>query len=184
MAKTCIEIGCSDFNNLGHLSDYNWDVFLVEPVPKYATSLRSHFPDAVVVEAAISNVNSILEMSVLNSPSSEEWIRGISHLNVKESSGLVRKNAQLGVGEIELIKVRSLTLDTLIEEQKITRIDYMQVDVEGHEMVILENYSWRIKPAYMKIEHKFIDDKKLQRLLQEKGYHVNVERDDVYAFLL
>lgn len=184
MAKTCLEVGCSDFNNLAHFVDHGWDVFMVEPVPRYAESLRSKYPGATVVEAAISNVNGTLPMAVFNTDRKHEWMKGISHLDVKEASGLVDRNAALGSGTKQVIEVEALTLDTLLSVYNINDIEYLQIDVEGHELVILENYSWRIKPKYLKVEHKFIDDNRLAALLTAKNYHVSVERDDVYAVLL
>ena len=47
-----------------------------------------------------------------------------------------------------------MTLDMLIDNYKhkgFEKIDYLKIDAEGHETNILDAYSWKIKPSFIKI---------------------------------
>ena len=74
-----------------------------------------------------------------------------------------------------------MTLDSLIAKHKFEHINYLKIDVEGHELNILDNYSWEIEPDVIKCEHAHIDDIYLSELLKSKGYIVYVETSDIYA---
>lgn len=184
--KTFIEIGTSDFNNLDAFLDCGWRGFFVEPVPKYFESLKEKVKgkNSVCVQTAISNYDGTIKMDVLTPYEEEQWQRGISHVHAEGnhanySSNLVQRNKD--VGKVETIEVPCVTLDFFLEHFNIVEVDFMQIDVEGHELAILEHYSWNVKPKMMKIEHKFIDDKRLTNLLFKQGYKWWLEREDVYA---
>ena len=65
--------------------------------------------------------------------------------------------------------------------KEITYIDFMKVDVEGHEMDIFGAYDWRVKPTMIKLEHQHIDDIKMAKILEKQGYIVYTEGKDMYA---
>ena len=52
------------------------------------------------------------------------------------------------------IKVPCMKLDTLFAMYDLTEIDYMKIDVEGHELQVLRGYSWDVKPKMLKVEHQ------------------------------
>ena len=74
-----------------------------------------------------------------------------------------------------------MTLDSLITENEIDHIDFLKLDVEGHETNIIESYSWTIKPTFIKLEHWHIDDKNMKQMLESQGYLVYTEDRDIYA---
>lgn len=185
--KMFIEIGACDFDNLDDLLDRGWKGIFVEPIPEYYNSLRSKVmkPGRVVnvVPAAITNFDGKVDMETV--PGGPGWLRGISHISSEvidnTVSGLVKKNA---ANHMKKINVAALRLDTLLEIYHVDRIDLLQMDVEGHELVILNDYSWKIKPSYIRIEHKFVDDTILTSLLERKGYKCWTEKDDIYGILV
>lgn len=187
--KTFIEIGTSDFNNLDAFLDCGWRGFFIEPVPKYFESLQEKVKgkNSVCVQTAITNYNGTIKMDVLTPYQEEQWQRGISHVHAEGnpanySSNLVQRNKD--IGNVETIIVPCVTLDFFLEHFNIVEVDFMQIDVEGHELAILEHYSWNVKPKMLKIEHKFIDDSRLTSLLDSNGYKWWMEREDVYAILM
>ena len=48
-------------------------------------------------------------------------------------------------------------------------------------MDILKAYDWRVLPTFIKIEHHHIDDIKMKKMLEERGYIVYTEGRDIYA---
>ena len=182
--KTFIEIGACDFNNNDDLLDAGWKGFFVEPIPQYYDNLlrKVSGKEAVVIRAAVTDFNGTVEMDTV--PGATDWTRGISHISSEvldnTVSGLVKKNAR---ARMQVLSVPAITLDKLFDDYNIDELDFMQMDVEGHELVIFKNYSWRVKPKFIRIEHKFVDDTILFKLLEDKGYKCWTERDDIYGFL-
>lgn len=178
--KLFVEIGCADFSTCEPLLDTGWRGIFVEPVPRYAKHLREQTAgkDAVVIEAAVSDFDG--EAPFLVSTALNNWVRGISHLDTPTHRGakLLRLEANKDF-LAEQITVQCMTLDTLLKD--IRHVDFMKLDTEGHEINILHDYSWRVRPSFMKIEHKHIDDVLLRKILQEHGYMTWTEQDDIYA---
>jgi len=134
-----------------------------------------------IVEAAISDFDGHLEMVV---GGGADWAEGASHVTSPHHTGArlldMPVNARLRQGEI---RVPCMKLDTFLDEYGINEIDFCKIDVEGHELQVLTNYSWRVKPKILKIEHKHLPGGSLDRLLRPQGYSIFVERDDIYCIL-
>jgi FkbM family methyltransferase len=193
--KTFLEIGACDFDNLDPLLDAGWRGIFVEPVPLYAESLRqkvSKYPNAIVEQVAITSRDGVITMDTMNDISLSgvnKWKRGISHISqvagtskYNYTSGSITLNASTSLGSKKLM-VDCMKLDNLIDKHNVQSIDLLQLDVEGHEIVVLTSYSWKIKPTMMKIEHKYVNDNDLVALLESKGYHCFYEANDIYAIL-
>jgi len=183
MRKTFIEIGTCDFDTLLPLCKNGWKGYFVEPIKKYAdfikkTCLENSY-DSMVSNCAISYFTGNIEMYA-SSGKSGKWSRGVSHAIHQKGYKFLEhpKNASL----IErIVKVPCYTLDDYIDLHKIEKIDFLKIDTEGHETDIIENYSWKLKPTTIKLEHKHIDDVNMKRILENNGYIVYVEKEDIYA---
>ena len=175
--KTFVEIGCCDFDTLIPLSENGWQGYCVEPIKEYADKL-SH-KNVTVSNCAISSYDGTMEMYVSVSEG-EEWSRGISHAVNQKGSKLLEMPSNQHLLQ-EKRTVNCYTLDSYLKENKITHIDFMKVDVEGHENDIFEVYQWTVKPTFMKIEHRHIDDLLLKDVLEKQGYMCYTEQSDMYA---
>ena len=67
--------------------------------------------------------------------------------------------------------------------KKQNHVDFLKIDAEGHELNILMGYSFILKPRFIKIEHKHVDDILLCSKLKENGYLVWTEKDDIYGLI-
>lgn len=189
MTKVFVEIGSCDFDNLDCLLDEGWAGYFIEPIPESINSLinKVRRPNRMAQfhNIAISDRDGTMDMVYIDpKTASEEWVRGISH-SAKGGSNLIYLNERLGhqIGNKKTITVPCLTLDTYLQRHGITRIDMLRVDVEGHEIDVLQNYSWTIKPKYIKIEHKFVDLNKLWGIITKQGYEIMNHQDDLYCVL-
>jgi FkbM family methyltransferase len=175
-----VEIGAANFDTLMPLVKNGWNGIIVEPVPGLAASLRDAAKGLPVeiIEAAVSDLNGEVEMMIA---SGDDWVRGISHVVSNNHLGArLSDNPDNTRHFSDRITVKAMTLDTLLRETN-SAIDFMKIDAEGHELNILQNYSWRIKPKTIKVEHKHVDDEALVRLLEAQDYMVWREVDDLYA---
>ena len=191
--KTFIEIGSCDFENNDHLLDEGWIGHFIEPISFVNESLqkkiREKYNKRPVVakfhQCAISDYNGIILMKYVNPTAKNwlQWVRGISAIdNGINNNGI---NARVwNTNEIETTEVQCYTLDTFLEMAGITEVDFMQIDVEGHELNILRNYSWKIKPKRMKIEHMWCGWAPIHLLLEQNGYKCRVEIEDIRGELI
>lgn len=181
MSGFFVEIGAADFDTLYPLCQNGWGGIVVEPMPQFHDALRAMFAQyadrVFVIPAAVSYRNGTIEMA---NATGDDWARGISHIVDPAHTGARlsdhNDNQSLFSGTLE---VPCMTLDTLLKE--VDHVDFMKIDVEGHELNILESYSFRVKPKMLKVEHKHVDDIKLRSLLEGHGYMVWTEADDIYA---
>ena len=172
--KVFVEIGVCDFDTLEPLLKNGWEGYFVEPIKKYADKITHN-----MTNCAISSYNGTMEMYMSNGLD-EGWSKGISHAVEQQGEKLLEYAGNQKFLDRK-ITVPCMTLQSYLKENNITHIDYLQVDVEGHEMDIFEAYDWSVKPTFMKIEHYHIDDIKLSKMFQEQGYITSTERGDMYC---
>ena len=171
--KVFVEIGVCDFDTLEPLLKNGWEGYFVEPIKKYADKITHN-----MTNCAISSYNGMMEMYMSNGLT--QWSKGISHAVVQQGEKLLEYKGNQQFLDHK-ITVPCMTLQSYLKENNITHIDYLQVDVEGHEMDIFEAYNWSVKPTFLKIEHYHINDVKLSKMFQEQGYITFTERGDMYC---
>ncbi len=67
------------------------------------------------------------------------WVRGCNSINKPHPSiqNLLREQHD---SVISIQKVKCITWDTLINEFNVSSIDFLKIDTEGHDHIILEEY--------------------------------------------
>ena len=192
--KVFIEIGSCDFDtNIDLINNGEWVGVMCEPAPKYRNNLENLVSgiknrESLTIEPlAISDYNGKINFGVSKDTSEGDrtngfWRRGISSVLADNHKG--ERIFDIGDNQKYLeqaIEVECMTLDSLIAKHEFAHVNYLKIDAEGHELNILECYSWDIKPDFVKIEHAHVDDVYLSNLLKSHGYLVYVEQADIYA---
>ena len=182
--KVFLEIGTCDFDTCLPLAEAGWSGYMIEADPRYAEIMANKTAqyDVQVDNVAMSDKNGIV--SFRQSVSNDDWSRGVGHVDSDSHAGRklldIKGNEVLNHGKIE---VSCMTLDSYINEHNIKRIDFLKVDVEGHEINVLAGFSWDIKPTFIKIEYVHVDIDLLLGPLREQGYTCWVEERDIYAII-
>lgn len=179
MIKTFVEIGSADFNTCLPLAKSGWKGICIEPVPYLYERVKKQYEgyDVEVRNHAVSDNNGALEMLVARD---EGWLTGCSHVISENHIGYKLSEHPDRKGDFEeKITVGCSTLDYVMS--LVDYVDFLKIDTEGHELNIIMDYSFRIKPRFIKIEHKHVDDILLCSKLEENGYLVWTEKDDIYA---
>lgn len=185
--KTFVEIGACDFDTCLPLLKNGWNGLFVEAVPELAQSLIEQTKEYVfseVINKVITTYDGVIDFAIAEEGGVDNWRRGISHVMSDNHTG--EKLLTLSENEGFLKRVVSLpclTLDTLIDSKDLSNIDFLKLDIEGHEADVLYAYSWKIKPSLIKLEHSHIDDVKMRTFLESMGYMVYVEPRDIYAII-
>jgi FkbM family methyltransferase len=169
----CVEVGANDgrTGSASYLFEQRgWRCLLVEPIPSLVEEIRKHRACRVVNCAASSsegeaqffvaeNVEAVSSLDV--SPERAEWI---------EKAG----------GTVKEITVRTATLDSLLEEAGFGRLDFVTIDVEGHELSVLEGFDLdRYRPRVVILEDNSVEgDRGVIEHMTEHGY-VHFKRSGV-----
>jgi FkbM family methyltransferase len=122
--------------NIGKTADYYAARFprarltCVEPIPELATRLRNRFPQAVVLQAAMSDKEGMAEFHVSN-------VQDTSSLLSPAVSELPSSYVEImSVARTEVVE--TITLDSLPERAGIDRIGILKLDLQGGELNALK----------------------------------------------
>lgn len=155
-----LEAGANDPQVLSQtylLEQQGWTGALVEPVPECCERLRAKRPGSKVFQNA------------LGSPGQ----RGVLRLAIPDgrselASGLA-PDAQPGKDD-RIIEARFITLDEVLEQAGIGRLDYLSLDLEGMELDALMGLDFaRHGPRLVVVEDR-LDNLSRHRFLRRTGY--------------
>ena len=186
MQKTFIEIGTCDFDTCIPLLKNRWKGIFVEPVKKYLDNIKFEVGElssnATFINKAVSNKEGWVNFAI--SKENSDWSRGISHIVGSEYNHekLLELPANSHLIQ-EHTSIPCTTLDSIISECNLEYVDYLKIDAQGHDLIILQSYSWKVKPTFIKVEHLHLDDTVLVQLLKDQGYMVYLENNDVYGII-
>jgi FkbM family methyltransferase len=147
----CVEVGANDgiTGSASYLFEKRgWQCLLVEPIPAMVQEIRKHRTCQIVNCAASSHegeakffvAEGVEAVSGLDlTPERMEWIRRVG-------------------GTIKEIAVRTAALNSLLEEGGFTELDFVTIDVEGHELSVLEGFDLgTYRPRIVIIEDNSVD---------------------------
>jgi FkbM family methyltransferase len=107
--------------------------FLVEPVLKIIPVIEKNFPDRTkfkIFNAAIADLAGETEFFVNEDADHVSSLLKIFNKNEELSS--------LNIAEPVSTKIKTLTLDHIVKEQKLSHIDLIKIDVQGAEHLVLQ----------------------------------------------
>lgn len=178
-----VEIGTSDFRTSAGVEEGLY----IEPSPYYFNRL----PDCNKLNIAISDYTGYEyvyyltdeEISKYDLPN---WIRGCNSIGEPHPTVqkvLEEKGIPLNVTRMSKIEVRRIK--DVLREQNITQIDYLKIDTEGHDHIILKDFldTCDIQPSVIQFEYNVLSNKeeldKLIEILEVMNYKVKKSKDDI-----
>jgi FkbM family methyltransferase len=165
----CIEVGANDGvndSNTMYFESIGWNCILIEPNPVLCKMIRAS-RNATLVEVAASDKNGETSLFVAEGA---ERAHGVSTINPAEEA--LNKIKSYGFTYSE-VKVNTRSLNDILENLKIDhQIDFISVDVEGHEMEVLKGFSIEIwKPTVILVEDNSNCEKfDVRNYLKNYGY--------------
>lgn len=153
-----------------------WKSINIEASPPVYNNLIKNRPNSINYNVALSNSSGVARFSHVISPDmGENFGNGsLSHLDV-------HKNALIKEGcKFVNYDVKTITYKQLIEMTKIKKLDLMVLDVEGHELSVIEGMiGSTVLPEIFCIEHGHLGVEKVRSALSKLPYkydtslHVN-----------
>lgn len=165
----CIEVGANDGVNDSttlYFEKRGWDCLLIEPNPVLCERIRE-VRSSPLVQCAASDKNGEITLFVAEGA---PRAHGVS--SVHGGGAAQEKIKSYGFSSKE-VKVLSRRLDDILQELKIERpIDFISIDVEGHELAVLKGFSvghWR--PSILLLEdNENYRDPAVRHHLKSLGY--------------
>ena len=155
-----VEVGANDpvaGSQTWLLEQSGWQGVLVEPQASLCEKLRAARPRSRVFQVACS------------CPDSE----GEADLILTEYDGNATLKPQRdshGINYVGAERVRITTLDSVLQAAGVSRMDFVSLDVEGHEIEVMRGFNFeKYKPSLILIEDGVRDLAK-HRFLKRRGY--------------
>ena len=129
------------------LEEYkNQKIILVEPVPHNIRILRENtakYQDIYIEPFTIGSKNEDRNFYYVKEESihklGKHWASGIGSFDKQHILNHKTKRFKVSEDDIDTIKIESLTFKALCEKYQISKIDKLQIDVEGAEYEILDS---------------------------------------------
>jgi FkbM family methyltransferase len=165
----CIEVGANDGvndSNTMYFENAGWKCILIEPNPILCNMIRAS-RKSTLVEVAVSNTNGETSLFVAEGA---ERAHGVSTINSAEAA--LNKIKSYGFTYKE-VKVKTRLLNEILDSLTIDcKIDFISVDVEGHELEVFKGFSVeRWKPTIILVEdNSNFCSAEVSSYLKEFGY--------------
>ena len=162
---TAMEVGGFDgvtLSNTYLFEQKGWRTLIVEPMPEYARRIRTN-RKALLFECAAGSDRGTSVFTVA---------KGFEALSTLNPTGHQLENMQFHGAVLEQIQVAVRTLDDILESADVEKLDFVTIDVEGHEPEAIAGLTLsRWKPEIVLVEDGSLGlDSTVKTLMQEKGY--------------
>jgi FkbM family methyltransferase len=166
-----VEIGAYNgvkMSNTYFFEQQGWTGILVEADPGLADECGAVRPRSTIVNCAVVAPDAPTEVTF---QVSDEW-KSLSSLSFNDAR---RKNIERLTGNFKVssITVPGRTLDRILEDNGAGGIDFMTIDVEGHEWDVLRGFTierWRPEILILERNTTFPDARILRYMIRH-GYH-------------
>ncbi|MBT4529991.1 MAG: FkbM family methyltransferase [Phycisphaerae bacterium] len=157
-----VEVGANnpfDLSQTWHLAQLGWKGILIEPIPSLCSALREKRPESTVIEAACSSPSA---------PTSATF-------TVAQDSGkstLADEFLDKRSDVLSQITVKLSTLDSMLQDNAVSEVDFVSIDVEGTQFDVLLGFDLqKWKPRLVLVEDHLLD-KNTHKLLVGQGYQL------------
>lgn len=163
-----LDVGAHFGTTAGYFDALGWTVHCFEPDPANREKLVARFgetPNVTIDPRAVS----------------DKPAKGLSFFASEESSGISSLHAFRDTHR-ETARVDATSVAEIVEERSLSRIDFLKIDVEGHDFAVLKGVPWdRIAPDVIECEFEDAktvplghDWRDIAEFLRGKGYTVYV----------
>lgn len=162
-----------------------WSGLCVEPVPTLFQKLEKN-RGCICVQGCISDKNCKSQFLAVTSAIDTEYTEMLSGLvDMYDERHLQRIDKELALfgGTKEILEIECYRLDDLLKFYNIAHVDYLSIDVEGAEMLVLKSIDFsNVDIDVITIENNY-DTKDIENFLKAKGYTrlKKLAGDEVYT---
>jgi len=182
-----VDVGAHDGvtinNTLYFEKNHNWSGINIEPIKSVFDKLVINRPNDINLNCAVCNNDGVTEF--LCNTGYTEMISGIkSNFDPRHLQRLYNENIQMG-SSTEIIKVNTKKLETIFDENNISHINYLSIDVEGAEFEAIKSINFdKVFIDIINFENNYNDvSVPIIKYLEEKGY-IQLHKESVDIFMM
>jgi FkbM family methyltransferase len=171
--KYYLEMGAIDgvmYSNTKFYQDtLGWTGILIEPNPYMFTKLIDNRPNNKLLNVLCSDIKDSLVFNICSS------IPAVSSVELTKPENFDK--IYYNYSKMQKINTIPISLDTIVENSGLERIDLCVLDVEGHEINVLNSFSFKFPIVLFLIE--FLDDEEKNKniiILLEKNNFKYIEK--------
>lgn len=179
-----VDVGAHDgltINNTLYFEKYNnWRGINIEPIKKVYEKLEENRPNSININCAICNYEG--ETDFYCNSGYTEMISGIKEcFDNRHKSRLERENMERG-STTEIIRVPTRRLESILEENNVTHINYLSVDVEGAEFEVIKSLNYeKVFIDVIGFENNYYDTSiPIIKYLEERNFVVKKNYTDIF----
>jgi FkbM family methyltransferase len=137
--------------------DIGWRCICVEPNPKFA-KMHKDYGNEIYEYACSFEDRDNVNFQIVDMGNGELSNESFSSLEVSEELSLISGFSGKNSLNIRSINVNVRKLDTILEEAKISKVDYVIVDVEGWELNVMKGFTTsKYQPRVIVLESAFMN---------------------------
>jgi FkbM family methyltransferase len=179
-----VDVGAHDgvsFNNTLYFEkSNNWTGINVEPIKSVYDKLIINRPNNINLNLAVCNYDG--ETDFFCNKGYSEMISGIKEsFDPRHLQRLYHENINFG-STTEIIKVNTKRLETIFDENSISHIHYLSIDVEGAEFEVIKSINFeKVFIDIIEFEDNYSDiSVHIIKYLEEKNYIVIHKSMDIF----
>jgi FkbM family methyltransferase len=194
-----VQIGTNDGISVDPIREFvvanaGWNGVFVEPIPWLCELARQNYSyvknrNFTFLNAAVSNESGNLEFWKVKEEFLAEFPPFAYQVGSFDKSHVAKHfpHIQNLEEKIESIQVQTITFEEVLSAGKLSQVDLLHLDAEGHEEKILLSIPFeRLRPKVIQFEVSHMDEASRGRifsLLQSHGYLTKPSVDDIIAYL-
>jgi FkbM family methyltransferase len=164
--------GVSINNTLYFEKNNNWTGINIEPIKKVYDKLIINRPNSININCAVCNNEGTAEF--ICNTGYTEMISGLKNtFDPRHYERLVRENNEWG-STTEIIKIETKRLESIFDDNKITHVHYLSIDVEGAEFEVIKSINFnKVFIDVIGFENNYTDTTiSIVKFLESKNYIV------------
>jgi FkbM family methyltransferase len=189
MRYNFIEIGTCDYDTLLESCSNNEIGLSIEPIKLYLDRLPNK-PNVTKINVAISSEDKIVDLFWVEPENQKkyniEFTKGWGTI-ISPHRWHTEAEMMLSAGILSKNKIETITWNTLIKRYKIESVDYVKIDTEGHDCVIINSIlQSTILPKKISFEKTHCPKEQLDNtyyLLLEKQYIILNDSTDNISWI-
>lgn len=163
----CVEVGGFDgetFSNTLTFEENGWRAIVIEPMPHYAEKIRTRRPGTTLFACAAGSHAGETQLVIAH---------GVETLSTTTAESAHMERIRRMGGTTEEVTVPVRTLNDMLTEAGVEKIDFISIDVEGGELAVLAGFDLeKWKPRIVILENaQGKRDGTLYDEMLRRGYH-------------
>jgi FkbM family methyltransferase len=162
--------GLSINNTIYFEKNNNWSGINIEPNPNVFNRLVKNRPNSINLNYAVSEKEAKLDFMM--NTGYTEMLSGLKDNYDTKHLQRIEREVKIHGGKNNIIKVTAKRLESILDDNNISKINYLSIDVEGAEFSVIKSINFeKVFIDIIGFENNYISKSiPIIEYLQEKGY--------------